>query len=222
MSSLLRAESYVSESGQVLLRRFGQLADRGTTIDLQLWMQFFAFDVIALITVSSGTAYATPHRLAFADQRLQLDKSFGFVESGTDSYGLLDALHSYLVYCANVGVYSEWHWHIRKVMSFLPAKGSAFLGHFCRSQIQARKAESTTEKASKMRNDFLSQLLEMRETSPQTITDMDIFVACLTNIGAGSDTTSISLSSILYQLYSNPDKLIKARRHYGELLSCIS
>jgi len=68
MTSLLRAESYVSDSSDVLLRRLGQLADQGTVIDLQLWMQFLAFDIIALITVSPSSTSVTSS--ACADLRV--------------------------------------------------------------------------------------------------------------------------------------------------------
>lgn len=37
-------------------------------------------------------------------------------------------------------------------------------------------------------------------------------LACGSNIEAGSDTTAVTLSSALYLLYSNPDKLAKLRK----------
>lgn len=47
---------------------------------------------------------------------------------------------------------------------------------------------------------FLKRLLNMHAENPEKISMADIFTTCITNIGAGSDTTSISLTAILYNL----------------------
>ena len=51
MTSLLRVENYASECSEILVAKFNKIAESGSVIDLQQWMQFFAFDVIAMITV---------------------------------------------------------------------------------------------------------------------------------------------------------------------------
>jgi cytochrome P450 len=40
---------------------------------------------------------------------------------------------------------------------------------------------------------FLKKLLDMQAKNPDTISNADIFTTCITNIGAGSDSTSVSL-----------------------------
>lgn len=44
----------------------------------------------------------------------------------------------------------------------------------------------------------------MNKEDPEKSTDLDVFITCITNIGAGSDTTSINLTSILYYLIKEP------------------
>ena len=139
------------------------------------------------------------------------------MESGKDQHGLLDALDAYLVYCANVGVYAEIHWYLTKILSLLPATGGGYLRQFVRDQIDDHMAVKNTKGNTEQRQCFLTKLVEMRKASPQTFTHQDVFDACITNIGAGSDTTSISLTAILYHLMINPDKL-QIVRH--ERLSC--
>lgn len=41
------------ECAQLLIEKFTSLAESGKPINLQVWLQYFAFDTIALITVGS-------------------------------------------------------------------------------------------------------------------------------------------------------------------------
>jgi cytochrome P450 len=53
------------------------------------------------------------------------------------------------------------------------------------------------------RGDFLTRLWDMHEKDPEKINQNDLMVMCFTNIGAGSDTTSITLAAILYHVYKD-------------------
>ena len=133
------------------------------------------------------------------------------MENGSDQKGLLEALHAYIIYCANVGIYAEVHWYLFKLMTLLPESGMAYLTNFVQSQINEYMAKDSVRSSNSDRQCFLSKLVEMRMASPETYTYEVIFTACLTNIGAGSDTTSLSLTAILYYLFTNADKLHKVR-----------
>lgn len=52
MSSLVSYEAYVDECLDLFRQRLRESAARDTIIDMGLWVQFFAFDVISLLTVS--------------------------------------------------------------------------------------------------------------------------------------------------------------------------
>jgi cytochrome P450 len=58
--------------------------------------------------------------------------------------------------------------------------------------------------------DFIDRLLELENKGKAT--RKDTFVACSSNIGAGSDTTAITISVMLALLYSHPDKLAALRK----------
>ncbi|KAH8698774.1 hypothetical protein BGW36DRAFT_358292 [Talaromyces proteolyticus] len=53
---------------------------------------------------------------------------------------------------------------------------------------------------------------QQKSESGKIITDWDIHITAHANIGAGSDTTSLGLSTVLYYLYRNPLSLEKLRK----------
>jgi len=123
---------------------------------------------------------------------------------------MLEALHQYLWYCANVGVYSELHWYIAKILAFFSRNSTVHMLVFTQKQIEDRlSAPSEKSGLQSGGNDFLSKLLRMHGDNPDKFTMTDVFSTCITNIGAGSDTTSISLSAILYHIIKTPSSMAK-------------
>jgi cytochrome P450 len=116
------------------------------------------------------------------------------------------SLHSYLSYLAPTGVYYEWHPFLYWLNSLRPQKGGmAYLRTFTRDQLVQRQALASEKEleASGMR-DFLTKGLSMHQADPEKFLMRDVMATCLTNIGAGSDTTSISLAAICYWLCKSP------------------
>ncbi|KAJ5805942.1 uncharacterized protein N7503_003544, partial [Penicillium pulvis] len=189
MTSLVAMEAYVSECTSVLFQRLSELAASAQTFDLQQWMQYYAFDVIGSIT---------------------LQKRFGFLDAGADQNGLIAALHSYLVYSARVGVYSEWHPLLSKLVMLLPMSGISHLQAFAEQQISTASNNLGHGRDDSVKvgqgGSFLTRLLKMHSDDPSKMSKADIFTTCITNIGAGSDTTSVSLTSVMYRLMANPSK----------------
>lgn len=60
--------------------------------------------------------------------------------------------------------------------------------------------------------DFLVRMLKMHEEDPEMFNMMNVFSTCMANIAAGSDTTSIILSAILWYLLKVPETLTKQVR----------
>lgn len=124
---------------------------------------------------------------------------------------MFPSLHAYLKYCAAVGVFSEWHSTIFGILSKTPAGGMGHMVQFTQSQINERMTTWQTDKMSHNNDDFLSQVLRLNEEQPDSFTFEHVFITCMTNIGAGSDTTSISLASVMYHLLKYPNTLRKVR-----------
>jgi hypothetical protein len=69
---------------------------------------------------------------------------------------------------------------------------------------------------------FLTRLLKMNSENPAKMSKADVFTTCITNIGAGSDTTSVSLTSVMYHLMRNPSEYEKvSTREYYPFHKCL-
>ncbi|EXJ63764.1 hypothetical protein A1O7_00099 [Cladophialophora yegresii CBS 114405] len=201
MSSLVPMEQNAIDCARILVERFTGFAERHASFNLQAWLQYFAFDTIALITLS---------------------KRFGFLDTGEDNAGMLAALDHYLHYLSKVGIYHEWHSFLTWCLSFWPTTGTHYLGKFTQEQVQEgqrTKPKSLLEKdESKPTDDFLTKLLRMHALQPDRFPMGAVVSTCITNIGAGSDTTSVSLAGILHQLMKSPATLQKLRQELDQAI----
>lgn len=93
----------------------------------------------------------------------------------------------------------------------LPARGLAYVAQFTSQQIARRKqaAGKSDLPASTDGQDFISKLFRLQQEAPEKFPDSAVFTTCITNIGAGSDTTSISLCAIVNDLATHPSALYK-------------
>lgn len=86
---------------------------------------------------------------------------------------------------------------------------------FAMKQLQERLSQTKEDQAAGQ--DFLSRMLRLHEENPDKVTMEDVFGICLTNIAAGSDTTSISLSSVLYHLCKHPNVAETLRKEIDDM-----
>ncbi|RYP42624.1 hypothetical protein DL768_010307 [Monosporascus sp. mg162] len=203
MSSLLSYEPYVNECIDIFIDRMLHLSRSGDAIDMVHWFQCFAFDIMGAITYSSR---------------------FGFLDRGEDIEGVLKALDRSMVYSTLVGIYAWAHPYLYAIMEKIPGSGAAgrnYLMRFVSERIEARNQERSRRSDCKLKKivhgegtprDFLEKLTEAHEADPVKVTPYHIFMMGLSNIIAGSDTTAISLSSILVNLITTPAALSRLKR----------
>jgi cytochrome P450 len=186
MSSLVFYEPFVDKVNGEFMAALADHAQHGRVFDLFTWMQFYAFDVIGEIT---------------------LGRSFGLIEAGHDKDGLLHAIHVAAVsYGSMVGLVPEIHpWYLW-FQSVIPIESHwRVMQRVVKREIDARMKGVTTSD----RKDFLAKCIELNEAGKLDHSTINNVVAG--NIGAGSDTTGISMSAVIYFLMKNPDCLQKLR-----------
>lgn len=186
MSSLVSYEPFVDKVNGEFMAALASHAQHGRQFDLFTWMQFYAFDVIGEIT---------------------LGRSFGLVVAGEDKSGLLHAAHvGSISYGSMVALVPEVHpWYLW-LQNVLPIESHwKTIQRVIRQQIGARmKGESFSD-----RKDFLTKCIELKKDGKLDDFTMNNVIGA--NIGAGSDTTGISMTAIIYFLMKHPACLQKLR-----------
>ncbi|KAK3112405.1 hypothetical protein LTR53_011352 [Teratosphaeriaceae sp. CCFEE 6253] len=191
MTALLSYEQFVDRCNATLCSRLRGFADR--PLHVPSWMQYYAFDVIGEITV--GEPFGMMDRPECPDPR-----------------GILQAIHDSMVYGSRMGLFSELHPWLGRVTSAFGIKiPFDTVMSFIREQIAKRRADKT----SAHRADFLDKLLRMQDDNK--VSELDIITTIGANIAAGSDTTAISLSSIVYNLLTHPECARKLQAELDDL-----
>ncbi|PYI33243.1 cytochrome protein [Aspergillus indologenus CBS 114.80] len=206
MSSLLHYEEFADQCADLFRDRLTEFAQSGQTFDLHHWLQCYAFDVIGDITFG---------------------QRFGFLDQGEDIEGAISALQKVMAYSTLIGIYPEWHPRVYEPLSRFTSSGPAgrsFVMRFVAAKIQQlneqRKThpqqDETTTTTPLKTQDFLEKMALARDKDPEKVTDYHLFMMGNSNIIAGSDTTAISLSAILYHLLRNPATLARLRREIDD------
>lgn len=189
MTSLLSYEEHVNSCTRTLISRFSEISSASTGIlDLGHWLQCYAFDVIGSIT------FGTP---------------FGILNTGIDEDSVFEAIDNRGVYSTFVGIFPFLH---RWLFPLLPSSGGhAYVSNFTKEKIAARAVSMKDFERQEDDGpaDFMTKFFKVHEASPERMTRKDIFTMCQSNIGAGSDTTAITLSAIFYHLIKNPESMRK-------------
>ncbi|KAI3572807.1 cytochrome P450 [Fusarium oxysporum f. sp. albedinis] len=187
MSSMVSYEKAVEEMTGVCMRKMHQFA-KGRPIEIPHWMQFYAFDVIGEIT-------------------------FCMMENEGDTTGMIPDIRKANGFLAFFGIVSNLvPWLIALTTALSKKSNTGVLVSYTMDVISKNREanKQSTVKDTKKYDTFLKKVLDME--SQGRLKMPNILDACGSNIGAGSDTPAITLSSALYYLYTNPDKLEKLRQ----------
>jgi cytochrome P450 len=188
MTSLIAYGPAVNNCISLISSRFAELANAERVVNLHHYLQCYAFDVIGEITFG---------------------KRFGFLDLGEDKEGLFKAIDQRNAYGTFTGIFPWLH---RWLFPWLPKSGGhVYVGNWTLQQIAAKKKTMRDPKLSDDDGapDFMAKVLAAHEADPEKMTYGDLAAICISNIGAGSDTTAISLSSVLYHLMKHPESYRK-------------
>ncbi|CEJ60091.1 hypothetical protein PMG11_08677 [Penicillium brasilianum] len=193
MSSLVHYEALVDHCADLFTDRLNEFAENKNTFNLGYWFQCYAFDVIGNITFG---------------------ERFGFLDRGEDVDGAIEAVHKVMIYSTLVGIYPEWHPRLFGLLSKFKSSGAGgrnYIRQFVEEKIRKREAKKPDPEAPEtlQTQDFLEKMMVAHEQNPEKVTKYHLFIMGQSNVTAGSDTTAISLSSIMWYLLQNPDALRK-------------
>ena len=142
----------------------------------------------------------------------------GFLDQGHDVEGTIAALQRLMTYSTLVGIYPEWHPRLFGALSWFKSSGAAgraYIMQFVQDKIRTHAPHSPNqddvEGGAPKAQDFVEKMMLARDKNPEKVTDYHLYMMGLSNVVAGSDTTAISLSSIMYHLLHNPEVLEKLR-----------
>ncbi|EOD43427.1 putative pisatin demethylase protein [Neofusicoccum parvum UCRNP2] len=184
MTSMLKIDDSMQECIEVLLGKFEEFARTGEAVDLQRWLQCYTFDVMGAVTIAAR---------------------FGFLDAGEDQFDLLHSSHASLIYLTHVGIYPELHRALFALVKRLGKNGMKGLFDASARQIEAGRSG----KLPGDRDGFLARMLRLHEADPANFSYIDMLIICATNVAAGSDSTSIALTAILWYLIKSPSVMEK-------------
>ncbi|KAL6704159.1 hypothetical protein ACN47E_008719 [Coniothyrium glycines] len=207
MSAVVSYEKHVDDCTEIFQTRLEEMAERRVAVDMAHWFQCFAFDMIGNITYG---------------------KRYGFLDEGKDIEHTMRALDKAMSYSTLVGVFAWAHPYIYPILERIPstgAAGRAYLMRFASNIIANRKKERAQQLPNSKRleeggqdttEDFLDKILTMKENEKTGVTDSHVLSMSLSNIFAGSDTTAVTISGILYHLIRTPKAMRCLREEVEE------
>lgn len=182
---MVHYEPFVDQGADLFEQRLRAMAERKAIVDMRHWFQCYAFDIIGSITYG---------------------KRFGFLDEGEDVESLMSVLDGHLTYASLAGLTPSLHpllFALRNRWAGKKGSGRQYLLRFSLQQMQEHQDDTTKFDDSEDHDGpqaFLSKFLSKNSDDPTKFTQAHIVASCISNIVAGSDTTAISLSAILYHL----------------------
>lgn len=146
---------------------------------------------------------------------MQLSKRLGFLDEGEDVKGIMEALEVGGFIGSVTGLFPFLNPIIMFcITKFAPkGKGPGFIDEYTDKLLESRRYEKIETDGP---SDFIGKFMAIQHENPAKMTDKDIRNFAFANIAAGSDTTSITLSGMLYHLCKNPKTMEKLRKELDE------
>ncbi|KAL3482853.1 cytochrome P450 [Aspergillus germanicus] len=180
LSNMKKLEPYVDSAILFLLKKTGFHGSKSADIVRQDLI--CSTDVIGEITFS---------------------KRFGFMDEGIDdgAFTMIDNI----LQCANWVGHIPWFYYLSIWLAPIIGNRLAITQRQGKLlQISHQNIKDRRERGTE-RNDMLEQLFEVQREKPDKLDDVCVTSMATSNIFAGSDSTSVSISALLYHTLRNPE-----------------
>ncbi|RAH56334.1 cytochrome P450 [Aspergillus piperis CBS 112811] len=191
MSSVVSYEPYVDNCIRRLRAKLDSTAKDGLTLDLGHWLQCFAFDTISEITYG---------------------ERFGFLDKGKDINNLISSLDNTFTFSSIVGLLLWLRPLALFLGSFFTKSDALYVTRFSAQKSLELSQEFLKDPSPEGLKPMVQRFLHAQQEDVKGLTDRDIQTSAASNIGAGSDTTGIGLSSVIFYSFRFPEKLQKLRQ----------
>ena len=196
--NILGFEQYIHSNLSLFLTKMESLVDRGNgtaNFDFLPWANYLAFDIIG------DLAFGTP---------------FGFIRDEADTNDGIRVLNERGEWSATVGTI-PWIKPYAPYLLFDPffpkgLKAVKQLASIAVSAVEKRVNQKSD------RRDLLSFLINARDEAGRPLPDAELKAEALTQLIAGSDTTSNSLTSIIDVLCSNLEEYKRLQKSIDEMM----
>ncbi|KAF6844635.1 benzoate 4-monooxygenase cytochrome P450 [Colletotrichum musicola] len=194
--SLKEQEHLISEIIDHFIDRIGVESDSQSAIDIIMWFNLMTFDIIG--------------SLAFG-------QSFGGVDSGVEHPWV-----SIVVKSLRMGAMADCFKRFPLVgtifQNMFPGALKRLIENTRRHEAYTMELVQTRMKSKTDRKDFLTKILEHRETD--NLSDVQIAAHSSDFVIAGSETTATALACITYYLQQNPEVLRNLRQEIRSSYGC--
>ncbi|KAJ5203154.1 hypothetical protein N7449_005233 [Penicillium cf. viridicatum] len=188
MSSILSMEPFIQEVASELWGRFREFSKSSEPVPMHLWGNYFAFEVIG---------------------QLSLGGKIGFVERGEDVGGIIKSIHDGFYLMANMGnVPLQMFWFNNPIAQWMiRVCGGRRMNSFnvFLQWLDERVTERMTNGLGNKRKDMLQYFVEAKDMSGQPVKKGDVMIEGVNILGAGADTTSISILAAIGAILTHPE-----------------
>ena len=195
LSSMKKLEPYVDDAVTFFLTKLSTM--EGQRIDVSRWSRLFAYGQQTLsYCVMSLTSIDVIGEVTFS-------KRFGFLDEGKDD-GVFTMFDN-ILQCANWVGYIPWFYWASVWLAPIIGNHLAVTQRDGKLlQVTAQAIQERKQRGSD-RHDMLEQLLDVQREKPDKLDDICVTSMAASNIFAGSDSTSVSISAFLYHVLRNSD-----------------
>jgi cytochrome P450 len=187
-SSILDYESHIDETIRVLT---SNLRDAGSTVDLQQWLSFFAFDTLC--------------RVAFSDDAGMMNRQHDVGDTLRGGRGRFLHWNKWFAFPKLEGLLYKNRW-TRGIVS------QNILTSMAVDRVQDRLREGGKGR----HDDLLERYFEAQGKAPEVFTTQSILGITVSTIHAGSESTGHTLAHVFKNLFKNPKVYDQLKREVRE------